>query len=57
MTKKKYYAVRIGIKPGIYETWEECEAQTKGFSGAQYKSFGNAGRLYARLYIAHYSYI
>ena len=41
MTKKKYYAVRIGIKPGIYETWEECETQTKGFSGAQYKSFDN----------------
>lgn len=41
MAKKKYYAVKVGEKPGIYETWAECEAQTKGFSGAQYKSFSN----------------
>lgn len=41
MPKKKYYAVKVGAKPGIYETWAECEAQTKGFSGAQYKSFSN----------------
>lgn len=39
MAKKKYYVVKCGVKPGIYETWAECEAQTKGFSGAQYKSF------------------
>lgn len=31
MAKKKYYAVKQGVKPGIYETWAECEAQTKGF--------------------------
>lgn len=41
MAKKKYYAVKCGVKPGIYETWAECEAQTKGFSGAKYKSFGS----------------
>ena len=41
MAKKKYYAVKYGVKPGIYETWAECEAQTKGFSGAKYKSFGS----------------
>lgn len=40
MGKKKYYAVKCGIKPGIYESWGECEAQTKGYSGAQFKSFG-----------------
>lgn len=40
MSKKKYYAVKIGIKPGIYETWAECELQIKGVSGAKYKSFG-----------------
>ena len=40
MGKKKYYAVKYGIKPGIYESWGECEAQTKGYSGAQFKSFG-----------------
>lgn len=41
MAKKKYYAVKIGRKTGIYETWEECEMQVKGISGAQYKSFSN----------------
>jgi hypothetical protein len=24
---KKYYAVAVGRKIGIYHTWEECEAQ------------------------------
>lgn len=37
--KTKFYAVQIGSKPGIYNTWEECEKQVKGFFGAKYKSF------------------
>ena len=37
--KKKYYAVRIGRKPGIYNSWAECEKEVKGYSGAEYKSF------------------
>lgn len=36
---KKYYAVKKGMVPGIYETWEQCKAQIHGFSGASYKSF------------------
>ncbi|MCI5622425.1 MULTISPECIES: ribonuclease H1 domain-containing protein [Anaerostipes] len=36
---KKYYAVKAGRTPGIYETWDECKAQTSGFKGARYKSF------------------
>jgi len=36
---KKFYAVRKGLKPGIYETWGECKAQVDHFSGAEYKSF------------------
>lgn len=35
----KYYAVKKGRKPGIYATWAECQEQTKGFSGAVFKSF------------------
>lgn len=34
-----YYAVKIGKKPGVYLTWDECLSQTKGVSGAQYKKF------------------
>ena len=39
MTKPKFYAVRKGLRPGIYTTWAECQEQTKGVSGAAFKSF------------------
>lgn len=39
MAKVKFYAVKKGINPGIYKSWEECQANTKGFSGALFKSF------------------
>lgn len=38
---KKYYAVRKGVRTGIFTTWKECEEQVKGYSGAEYKSFTN----------------
>jgi len=34
-----YYGVRIGRVPGVYSTWKECEAQTKGFPNASFKKF------------------
>ena len=34
-----YYAVHKGHKPGIYNTWPECEKQIKNFVGAQFKKF------------------
>lgn len=36
---KKFYAVKRGVRPGVYETWSACEPLIKGFSGAIYKSF------------------
>lgn len=36
---KKYYVVWNGRSKGIFDTWEECNTQIKGFSCAQYKSF------------------
>lgn len=36
---KKYYAVRVGQKPGIYQTWEEAKKQVHGYPKAVYKSF------------------
>ena len=39
MSKKKYYAVRVGKTPGIYFTWADCSAQVTGFKGAKFKSF------------------
>ena len=35
----KFYAVRSGKEPGIYENWSDCEEQVKGFPAAEYKSF------------------
>ena len=35
----KYYAVKVGKKTGIFNTWEECKEQVEGFEGAVYKSF------------------
>ncbi len=37
----KYYVVKVGKTPGIYETWEECQSQVINFKGAIYKSFSN----------------
>jgi len=37
--KKKYYVVWQGHKPGVYQTWAECQNQIAGFSSARYKSF------------------
>lgn len=36
---KFYYAVKKGQSPGVYNTWEECKAEVKGYSGAEYKKF------------------
>ncbi|WP_147534784.1 viroplasmin family protein [Bacillus marasmi] len=39
MAGKKYYVVWQGRNTGIYTSWAECEAQTKGYQGASFKSF------------------
>jgi len=39
MAKQKYYVVWKGRKPGIYTSWSEAEAQVKGYTNAEYKSF------------------
>ncbi|MEK6248995.1 MAG: RNase H1/viroplasmin domain-containing protein [Planctomycetales bacterium] len=37
--KRKWYVVWIGYVPGIYDTWEECEHQVRGYSGAKFRSY------------------
>lgn len=37
--KKKYYVVWVGVNPGIYTSWDQCNLQIKGFPNAKYKSF------------------
>lgn len=41
MGKKHYYVVWNGLEPGIYNSWEDCQAQIKGVKQALYKSFGS----------------
>ena len=35
----KFYAVKCGRKPGVYQTWAECKEQVDGFGGARYQAF------------------
>lgn len=39
MSKTKYYAVKKGRNPGIYNSWDDCLKEVNGFTGAVYKSF------------------
>eukprot|EP00980_Cylindrotheca_fusiformis_P028516 scaffold22607_cov123-Cylindrotheca_fusiformis.AAC.13 len=39
MPKTKFYAVAIGKKVGVYNTWAECQAQVNGYPGNKFKSF------------------
>ncbi len=41
MAKKKYYAVRKGLRTGIFESWQECQAVVSGYGNAEYKSFSS----------------
>ena len=34
-----FYAVAIGRRTGVFSSWAEAEAETKGFSGAVFKNF------------------
>jgi len=40
--KAKYYVVWKGRRTGIFTSWEACEAQVSGFTGAKYKAFPNS---------------
>ena len=35
--KKKYYAVARGRTVGVYDTWDECNAQVRAYPGASHK--------------------
>ena len=48
--KKKFYGVKVGRVAGVYEAWDEAEAQVKGYDGALHKSF--ATRAAAEKYVA-----
>lgn len=35
----KFYAVKVGVKPGVYTTWAECQKNVMGFKNAVHRSF------------------
>ena len=37
--KEKYYVVWVGVTPGIYTSWTDCQLQVSGYKGARFKSF------------------
>lgn len=49
MAKVKFYGVKVGRVPGVYDNWDACKAQVSGFSGAEYKSFSDKSD--ARAYV------
>ncbi|XP_067428804.1 ribonuclease H1 [Thunnus thynnus] len=38
---KSYYAVRKGVKPGVYYSWDECKKQVDKFPSASFKKFAS----------------
>jgi ribonuclease HI len=38
----KYYAVKAGREVGVFDNWADCQTSITGYSGAEYKSFGNS---------------
>ena len=51
---KHYYAVAIGRRPGVYQSWGECHAQVNGYSGNLYESFDAFEEAY-NFYMTHQS--
>jgi ribonuclease HI len=39
VAQNKFYVVWVGHNPGIYRTWADCQAQTKGYPQAKFKSY------------------
>ncbi|KAH8882994.1 hypothetical protein GQ53DRAFT_847147 [Thozetella sp. PMI_491] len=40
--EQRFYAVRTGVKPGVYTNWADCQRQISGYKGAVFKSFPTA---------------
>lgn len=38
-SKRKFYVVWNGLATGVFDSWEECELQVKGYPDAKFKGF------------------
>jgi ribonuclease HI len=57
--KQKYYVVWEGVKPGVYKTWGEANAQVFGHKTAKYKAFETqveAEKAFTRSYKDYYDF-
>ena len=50
MAGRKFYGVKNGRMPGVYQTWDECKRQVDGYPAAVFKSFPTAEE--AKAYVA-----
>ena len=57
MAKKRYYVVWNGLVPGVYHTWDECQAQINGVKQALYKSFATLAEAQRAYSESPYKYI
>ncbi len=57
MAKQKYYVVWDGVEPGVYDTWEKCQLQIKGYDKAKFKSFNTKGEADEAYASSPYAYI
>ncbi len=46
---KKYYVVKKGRQPGIYNSWPACQKQVSGYAGAVYRGFSTLSEAQAWL--------
>ena len=49
ITAQKFYAVKKGVKQGVYKDWDACKANVAGVSNAVYKSFKTEAEAWAFL--------
>ena len=52
MARDVGYVVFKGYRPGVYESWNECEAQINGFDGSFVKSYNSLSEAY-KVYILY----
>ncbi len=57
LMKKKVYVVWKGVKPGVYDTWEECKQQIDGFADAKYMRFESYEKAVQAFNEPYYNYI
>jgi ribonuclease HI len=39
LSMSQFYAVRVGRSPGLYHSWNECQAQVSGYPGCKFQKF------------------